>query len=88
MPSPMKHSVKFGTVPIEETAEGVNVCNVFSELWQTGTVPKIDYSLIAMIAGLAAMTEIPLVLIEGEPLTAVGRFPDGFDVADLCAALT
>ena len=31
---------------------------------------------------------IPLVLIEGEPLTAVGRFPDDFDVADLCAALT
>jgi hypothetical protein len=32
---------------------------------------------------------IPLVKVDGDnPLTSVGRFPDDFDVADLCDALT
>lgn len=35
--------------------DGANVGNVFTSLWQTGRLPVIDFSLMAMIAGLAAI---------------------------------
>lgn len=39
----------------DDILDGANVDNVFSSLIHKGTLPKIDWSLIAMIAGLAAI---------------------------------
>ena len=46
---------KFQDLDGDGTYDGNNVENVFIELFQRGRLPKVDFTLIAMIAGLAAI---------------------------------
>jgi hypothetical protein len=47
--------IKFEDIDGDGIRDGANVDNVFTSLAQKGTFPAVDWSLIAMIAGLAAI---------------------------------
>jgi hypothetical protein len=47
--------IKFKDLDGDKIRDGANVDNVFTSLASKGTLPKVDWSLMAMIAGLAAI---------------------------------